>query len=82
MGLRGYTDSPIIELGDKPGELAPIRAVEAIYYDGRRKLITIAFGGLTFEIKAARFYKESGRAGEVKSYMHGELSVLPKPSKA
>jgi hypothetical protein len=74
-------DSPLIELGDDPAELAPIRAVEAIRYNGHRKRITIVFGGLAFEIKASRFYKESGRVGEVKAYKREELLTLQKPPK-
>ena len=74
--LKGFTDCPIVELGDEPGKLTQIRAVEAISYDGNK--ITIVIGALTFQIKAEHFYKRSDQ-GKLEPFQRKELlATLPK----
>lgn len=55
-----YTDYPILALGDKPGEAAPIRECELLSYDGD-KYVTVKVEGIEVEFKAGYLYIERGR---------------------
>ncbi len=74
-----YTDYPIFELGDAPGQVATIREVEALSYDGN-KYCTIRVGGprgVIDTIKSGYLYTEPGRAGEVTCLGREVLEQLP-----
>lgn len=64
--MRTYTDYPIISLGDKENEIAPIRECRVISYDND-KYCEIAVGGIIQSVKAGYIYFKPGRAGEAKS---------------
>lgn len=55
-----YTDYPIVEFGDKPGCLAPIREVKILSDDGN-KYSKILVGGIQVEIKTGYIYSEPRR---------------------
>lgn len=59
-----YTDYPFEVLGDKLGELAPVRQCIILDYDGD-KYCKIAIANRQHEVKAGYLYKEPGRCGEV-----------------
>lgn len=68
--MKAYTDYPFKELGDKPFEEAPVRAVEVLWYDlNKRCAIRICERGQTFEtvIKRGYLYREPGRCGDVRT---------------
>lgn len=56
-----WTDYPIVELGDIPGERAPMRQGAALSYDGD-KYVTVQIGDIEKAIKAGYLYDEQGRA--------------------
>lgn len=60
--MEGWTDYPLIELGDKPGEPAPIRKVKILSYDGD-KYCKVNVGGHTFSIKCGYLYRRESRYG-------------------
>ena len=62
-----WTDHPIIALGDKPGEEAPVRQVRLLEYDGN-KYCRILVDGVEVEIKAGYLYIKPGRLGEVPAW--------------
>ncbi len=62
---RGYTDYPILFLGDTPDQPAPIRKVKVISWDGDKYAIVHVPTGHFVAIKAGYIYSESGRLGEV-----------------
>lgn len=68
-----WTDYPILELGDKSGELAPVRRCWLKAYDGD-KYATVIVGDLLVEedIKLGYIYKGEGRYGEHPSLTHDE----------
>jgi len=74
--MKAYTDYPIKNLGDKSGEIAPIREVEVLSYD-MNKYCLVLVGGVKQEIKAGYIYKKSGRCTEVPCFLHDELTHLP-----
>lgn len=59
--MQAWTDCPIEELGDAPGETAPIREVRVIGSDGD-KYSTVEVEGITTEIKSGYVYPEPRRA--------------------
>lgn len=74
--MKAFTDYPIIELGDTAIEIAPIREVEILSYDGNKYCLIFVQGVLT-EVKGGYLYHESGRVGETPCLMHDELEKLP-----
>jgi len=74
--MEAFTDYPIRDLGDSPNEIAPIREVEVLSYDGN-KYCMILVDGVTTEVKSGYLYHGVGRAGEVPCFMHDELGDLP-----
>lgn len=67
--LVGFTDYPFVELGDVPGEKAPIRLCWVWAYDFD-KYVSISLVGHSgsFSVKGGYVYKKPGRYGEVPSY--------------
>jgi hypothetical protein len=62
--MKAYTDYPIVELGDTPNQIAPIRECNARSYDGD-KYCVVAVEGILTTIKAGYLYQRPGRLGEV-----------------
>lgn len=62
--MRGYTDYPIIELGDEPEKRSPIRECDVISYDGN-KYATVIIEGIETQIKEFYLYQKPGRCGSV-----------------
>lgn len=62
--MKAFTDYPILELGDKSGEEAPVRVCEVIKYD-QDKYCEVLVDGVTTEIKSGYIYSQKGRCGEV-----------------
>lgn len=64
--IIGWTDYPIVELGDIPGKKAPIRQVKLISFDGDKYLNVLVVECGTFaQFKRCYFYSSPGRCGEV-----------------
>lgn len=63
--ITGWTDYPIEELGDKPGELAPVRHVTVLHYDGDKYIYVQTDCGEVTSFKAGYLYAKAGRMGEV-----------------
>ena len=62
-----WTDYPFIELGDAPNQVAPIRRVKVLSYDGDKYAWVEAIGtGAKSEIKAGYLYRQSARPGQAK----------------
>lgn len=73
--MKAWTDYPFEKLGDAPGELAPVREVEVLSYDGN-KYARIRVHDLEAEIKAGYLYSAEGRYGEVPQLTLKELRNL------
>lgn len=67
--VKAWTDYPIIELGDRPGEEAPIREcwVLAAYRNSRYLFVYLDELARFTEIKHCYVYRSPGRYGEVKA---------------
>ncbi len=74
--MKAFTDYPIIEIGDTPNEIALIREVEILSYDGNKYCLVFVQGVLT-TIKSGYLYWEFGRTGETLCLMHDDLKKLP-----
>lgn len=59
-----WTDYPFKELGDKPCEIAPIRRVRVMSYDGNKYAYTIV-QDIETSVKCGYLYQQSGRYGTV-----------------
>ena len=70
--MQLWTDYPILELGDAPKSLAPIREVRLVRYDGD-KYATIEVNSVITTIKAGYLYISEGRFGEVLQAFKGTL---------
>lgn len=72
-----WTDYPFIELGDTPGQKAPIRHVNVIRYDGN-KYVTVSFEncGDWLSMKACYLYRQCGRLGQVKQINRRKLERM------
>jgi hypothetical protein len=75
--IKAYTDYPIERLGDIPYQLAPIRKIKVLSYDGD-KYCMIKVDGYYEEIKAGYIYLQPGRAGKVPSIDQSLLKLLPR----
>jgi len=62
-----WTDYPILDLGDRSGELARVRRIVPIWYDGDKYVSFRLFGGRDdiYDCKAGYIYAAKGRLGEV-----------------
>ena len=82
ISLKGFTDYPIFYLGDVPGEIATVREVEILAFDGN-KYCTIRVGGegsrgIIETLKAGYLFTEPGRWGEVPCFEPDVLRTLPR----
>lgn len=75
--MQAYTDYPIIELGDEPYKLAPIRKCKIISYDGSLYCM-VEVEGVTVEIKSGYLYTMHGRCGSVPVVFRATLNELRK----
>jgi hypothetical protein len=57
--FAAYTDYPIIELGDKPWQTAPMRECRVLGYDGN-KYCRVVVEGVELEIKSGYVYEGKG----------------------
>lgn len=73
--MKAWTDYPFAEFGDLEGQLAPIREVKLLSYDGD-KYITVQYQGVTKDIKRGYVYMERGRCGRVPALNRRVLSHL------
>jgi len=64
FAMKAWTDYPIVELGDIPGKIAPIREVFITGYDGD-KYADVIVEGVKTSFKAAYLYETPGRCGDV-----------------
>ena len=71
-----WTDYPFTKLGDRSGELAPIRKIEVLAYD-RSKYCKIRVMGIEEEIKSGYIYTKPGRVTKVPSISRNTLHSLP-----
>lgn len=78
MSIQAWTDYPFTELGDEPGQEAPVREITLLSYDGDKYVRVRLPDGQGSEIKAGYCYKSAGRYG-VPSYSHPELTRLIGP---
>ena len=62
--LKAWTDYPIIKLGDRPNEVAPVRECTPVRYDND-KYVTVLVGGIETSFKSGYLYDKPGRYGEV-----------------
>jgi hypothetical protein len=60
LPTMALTDYPFVELGDTPGQLAPLREVLVLSYDGN-KYCQVDFEGKQLEVKEGYLYKPIGR---------------------
>lgn len=74
--VRAWTDYPIIELGDRPGKIAPIRLVDVLSYD-RDKSCRIRVGNVVDLVKRCYLYKHRGRCGKAARLSDRQLKKLP-----
>lgn len=57
--MKFYTDYPISILGDKAGEIAPIRQIEPLTFDGDKYVSFMVVGtGVIYECKAGYIYNK------------------------
>jgi hypothetical protein len=54
-----WTDYPIVELGDTPGQPAPVRQVTVLGYDGN-KYCRVRVNGVETEIKRGYIHGDPG----------------------
>jgi len=74
--VNGWTDYPILELGDLPGVEAPIRKCEVLSFD-QNKYCRVWVEGIETEIKGGYLYPQKGRCGEVPCFTLDQLLALP-----
>ena len=68
--MKAFTDYPFITLGDKEGEIAPIRECEVTGYDDDKYCTVVVLhkgAEHTQSIKSGYIYTEHGRYGDVPS---------------
>lgn len=71
-----WTDYPIEELGDIPNQLAPIRAVEVLDWDGD-KYANVLVQGIKTNIKLGYIYSQPGRLGHVPKLSSKQIDMIP-----
>lgn len=62
--IAAFTDYPILRMGDKAGEIAPVRPCKVLAYDGD-KYCRVKVGRYVESIKRGYIYIRAGRVGEV-----------------
>ena len=71
-----WTDYPFVQLGDTPGQQAPMRQVWVMSYDGDKRA-TVSLPGLHIvEIKGGYLYRKRGRYGQVKTVNRRKLERM------
>ena len=75
--MKAWTDYPFTNLGDKPNQIAPMREIEVLSYDGDKYCRVKWAGVFEEEIKSGYLYKEKGRLGEVPCIDRDTLNSLP-----
>ena len=78
--ITGWTDYPIVGLGDLDGQTAPIRRVKVIDYDGDKYATVEVYDSdgnvaVTTSFKAGYIYGKRGRNGQVKPINSDKLNV-------
>lgn len=78
--MKAFTDYPF-HIDDDPYQIAPIREVEIISYDGDKYcdiMFTDESGNRLYvaDVKAGYLYKSPGRGGKAKTFTHEELLPL------
>lgn len=78
--ITGWTDYPFVQLGDVPHQLAPIRHVNVISYDGDKYAkVTFEDSGDWAEVKIGYLYQRPGRCGQVKTIARRKFErMIPK----
>ena len=72
-----WTDYPIVQLGDRGGERAPVRVCVIVSYDGDKYAKVLVQGvHYPIEVKLGYLYKREGRFGEVPAITHVEACRL------
>lgn len=78
--MKCWTDYPFTQLGDTPGEIAPVREVEALKFDDNKYVLIGVWGEdgsyFTTEIKAGYVYQQAGRLGDVPRLSNEQLASL------
>lgn len=75
---RLYTDYPITELGDVPGQEAPVRSCRVVEtYHPHSKYVLIDVEGVRKEIKKGYLYTMPGRLGEVPAATSDDYACDP-----
>lgn len=80
MSIDAWTDYPILRMGDKSGELAPIRRCKIMSYDGN-KYCRIRVGRYSESVKSGYLYTRAGRVGEVPCVSLRRLRALERTTK-
>lgn len=75
--MKAWTDYPIVELGDKEGQPAPVRECNVLSWDGD-KYCDVEVAGVKTFYKAAYIYQREGRYGEVPRISKRQLHLLPR----
>lgn len=75
--MKAWTDYPIEELGDIPGNEAPVRRCKIVSYDGD-KYCRISVNGARETVKRGYLYRKMGRCGDVPCVWRWRLRLLPK----
>lgn len=73
--MKAYTDYPLDGI-DPPNQIAPIREVEPLFYDGD-KYVTVLFEGRRHTFKAGYLYSKPGRCGGPPNFDVSQLSFPP-----
>ena len=73
--MKAWTDYPIAELGDTPGQEAPVRECEVISYDGD-KYCDVIVNGVRLSIKCGYLYSAPGRFDEAPRVRERALDQL------
>lgn len=73
--LQAWTDYPFAELGDTPGEPAPIRPCLVLHYDGN-KYCQVEVGDTLLDVKAGYLYRQPGRSGDAPPIRYQDLVKL------
>lgn len=73
--MKAWTDYPFTWLGDISGQLAPVREIEVLSYDGD-KYCRVSVENKVDEIKAGYVYQQEGRYGEVPNLTVAQLNQL------
>lgn len=74
--MKAWTDYPFEWLGDTLHELAPVREIEVLSYDGDKRC-RILVAGREEEIKSGYIYQRPGRIAEVTCLTRKQLARLP-----